>query len=98
MSDNGSLLLGVAESTLSTTGKLFFAGLAGWVLGESAGLKIRASSEQADALTSALLESRRFMEELDKPGATVESVIERLRLKNASAVEFERITGVRWPL
>ena len=98
MSDDAFPVLEDSKSKLSTTGKLFFAGLADWVLGRSTGLKVKVPSSHADALTSALLESRRFMEELDKPGATVDSVVEKLRLKNTSATEFERITGVRWPL
>jgi hypothetical protein len=45
-----------------------------------------------------MMASRRFQDELNRHGATVESVMQKLNLKHASAREFERILGVPWPL
>lgn len=83
---------------ITTIGKIFLAALAGYVIGKKTGYKIRGTSEEIEAVKNALMSSRRFREELEKPGATVESVIDKLKLKQASAREFERILGVPWPL
>ena len=37
-------------------------------------------------------------DELDRSGATVESVMQLLGLKHAAVREFERVTGMPWPL
>ena len=83
---------------MTLAGKVFTAGLLAWVLGRSSHLKVRGSPTEVAAIKRALLASKRVQDELSRAGATVESVIEKLRLKNASAAEFQRITGVEWPL
>jgi len=83
---------------LSTVGKMFLAGMAGYVLGQQTGLKVRGTPEEVDAIKNALMASRRFREELSVPGASVETVIQKLKLKHASAREFERVLKVPWPL
>lgn len=83
---------------MSTVGKLFLAGMAAWIMGRSSKLKIRGSRTQIDAVANALRSSRRFQREIAKPGATVQSVMEKLKLKNASASRFKAILGVPWPL
>lgn len=45
-----------------------------------------------------MMASKKFQDELRKPGASMQSVIDKLNIKNASARDFERILGVRWPL
>lgn len=83
---------------LSTTGKLFIAGVAAWLLGQRTRLKIRGDDRKMRQLATALVASKKFQDELKRPGATAESVIQRLGLKNASVKDFERITGIPWPL
>jgi hypothetical protein len=82
---------------LSTTGKIFIASVAGWLLGRTTNLKVRGSKQEVEKLAAALVNSRKFQEELAKPGATAETVIAKLGLKNASVEDFERITGIPWP-
>lgn len=82
---------------LSTTGKVFVAGIAAWLVGQKTRLKIRGSREDVEKLAAALVASRRFQDELSREGATAESVIEKLGLKNATAREFTALTGVPWP-
>jgi hypothetical protein len=94
MNDRGYLLI----MELNFTGKLLLASCAAWLAGKLVNTKIRGSEEEIDAVVEALLSSRRFQEELDKPGATIESVVDKLGLKHASAEKFERILGVPWPL
>lgn len=83
---------------VTTVGKMFLAALAGYVLGRQSGYKIRGTPEEVEAVKNALMSSRRFREELEKPGASVESVIQKLNLKRASAREFEKVLRVPWPL
>ena len=86
------------ELKLNLLGKIFFASVAAWLVGKAVNLKIRGTPEEIQAVTNAMMASRRFQEELERQGATVESVMQRLGLKHASAREFERILGVPWPL
>jgi hypothetical protein len=83
---------------LSTTGKLFLAGLAAWIVGRSSKLKIRGTKSEIRAVAEALRSSRRFQEELKKPGASVKSVMAKLNVKNIKGKQFQRVLGVPWPL
>jgi hypothetical protein len=80
------------------TGKLLLASIGAWLVGKSVNTKIRGTQQEIRVIANALMASKRFQEELRRPGATVESVSQKLRLKHMSAVEFEKIMGVRWPL
>lgn len=86
------------ERNLNLTGKILLASLSAWLVGKAVSMKIRGSQNEIRTVVNALLASKRFHEELYKPGATVQSVIEKLRIKQMSAVEFERVLGVKWPL
>lgn len=83
---------------LNLTGKILFASMGAWLVGKLVNMKLRGSQSEITAVANALTASRRFQDELNKPGASVESVIQKLRLKNMSADEFERTMGVPWPL
>jgi hypothetical protein len=82
---------------LSTTGKVFVAGIAAWLIGQKTRLKIRGSREEIEKLAEALVASRQFQNELEREGATAETVIKKLGLKNKTAREFTEMTGVPWP-
>lgn len=83
---------------ISTVGKIFLAGVAAWLVSRPSRLKVRGTPDEVDALKNALMASRKFQDELNRPGATVQTVMDRLQLKNVTAQEFERILGVPWPL
>jgi hypothetical protein len=83
---------------VSTVGKIFLAAVAASILGQLSHVKVRGTPDEIDALKSALLASKEFQNELHRPGATVQSIMDRLRLKNISAQEFEDRLGVPWPL
>ena len=57
-----------------------------------------AVKEEIEAVTNALHASKLFQDELNRPGATVQSVVQKLGVKHMSAAEFERGLGVPWPL
>lgn len=93
------------QEELSWVGKMFFAGLAGALgstLAQAAGVrlpfKLRGSPTQIKAVTDAVIATKEFQEEIAMPGATVESVIRKLNLKNISRERFEQFTGHKWPL
>jgi len=88
----------INELRLNLLGKVFFVAAAAWIVGKACNLKIRGTNEEVQAVQNALMSSRRFQDELNRPGASVDSVMEHLGLKHASAREFERILGVPWPL
>jgi len=86
------------ELKLNLLGKIFFTACAAWLVGKATNMKIRGSEQEINAVSNAMMASRRFQDELRKPGATVESVMEKLGLKHATAKDFERILGIPWPL
>lgn len=88
----------INELHLNLLGKIFFTMAAAWLVGKAINLKVRGTQQEVQAVASAMMASRRFQDELNRPGATVESVMQKLQLKHASAREFERILGVPWPL
>lgn len=83
---------------ISTVGKIFLAGVAAAALGKMSGIKIRGTQEEIDALKSALLASKAFQDELHRPDATVQSIMDKLQLKNITAKNFKEKLGVPWPL
>lgn len=95
---------------LSWTGKLFFAGLAGYLAskalqgynqGQQAKqfpFKIKGTPQQIQAVTQMVLSSSAFQAEIRKPGATVDSVIRKLNLQNMTKEKFRLLTGKSWPL
>lgn len=98
------------DESLSWAGKLVFAGIAAY-LGHSAykgikaasappkiPIKIRGNPQQIKAFIDAIVTSRSFQQEIGRPGATIEGVFEKLKIKNMSRNQFERLTGKRWPL
>ncbi len=88
----------INELKLNLLGKIFFTAAAAWLIGRALNMKIRGTPAEVQAVANAMMASRRFQDELKRPGASVESVMQKLQLKHASAREFERILGVPWPL
>jgi hypothetical protein len=68
------------------TGKIFLAAIGAWLVGKVVNTKIRGNQGDITAVANALT------------GATVQSVVDKLRIKQMSAAEFERALGVPWPL
>jgi hypothetical protein len=86
------------ELHVGLLGKIFFAACGAWLVGKATNLKFRGTPSDIQAVTNAMLASKKFQEELRKPGATVQSVMDKLNLKHASAREFEAKLGIPWPL
>lgn len=88
----------INELRVNLLGKVFFATLGAWLVGKYVNTKLRGSQSEIEAVGNVLAASRRFQDELNRPGATVESVVQKLGIKHMSASEFERVLGVPWPL
>lgn len=87
-----------SDLRITTVGKLFLAGVAAYLIGRPSRLKIRGTPDQVETLKQALLASKKFQDELNRPGATAQSIMDRLQMKNMTAKEFERVLGVPFPL
>jgi len=68
----------INELHTNLLGKIFYGAVTAWLVGKACGLKIRGTQSEIDAVTNAMVSSRRFQDELSRPGATVESVFEKL--------------------
>ena len=91
--------LGINSYKMTTLGKLFFASLlTTMATGQKSPFKITGDKEKLDALTKVVQSTKQFQDELKRPGATVDSVIRQLDMKNMDAKDFERIFGVTWPI
>lgn len=88
----------MSDYKLSATGKLFFASLVAYLAGAKSIIKLKATPEQVKAIAAAVVASKEFQDEVKRDGATIESVIEKMRQKNLTAAEFRKITGKPWPL
>ena len=88
----------IEGSYLNLTGKIMLASLGAWMIGKIVNTKIRGNESEVKVIANALRASKKFQEELRRPGASVQSVMEKLNVKNMSAAEFERVLGIRWPL
>ena len=83
---------------LNLAGKMFLGALGAWAVGKVVSTKLRGSRDEMGVIANALWSSRKFQDELKKPGASVDSVMNKLRGKQMSASEFERVMGIPWPL
>ncbi len=97
------------ELKLSWAGKLFFSA-ASLYIGSQAykgyqaskvpklPFKIKGNKQQIDAIMKALQGSAAFQREINRPGANIEQILNKLKVKNMNKQSFEKTFGVRWPL
>ena len=60
--------------------------------------KLKGTPEQLQAVMEVIKASQEFQEEINRDGATVESVMEKLNIQNLAKKAFEEKTGKPWPL
>jgi len=95
LSEGKSLL---SEREMPTMSKILLYVVGSWLVGKTIKLKLRGNQKQISALTAALLSSKKFQDELKKPGATMTSIVQCLKDKNADAQRFENTFGIKWPV
>lgn len=89
----------VPSYQMTTLGKLFFASLITSALTDRPSpFKLSGDRRRIEVLARAVQSSKRFQDEIKRPGATVDSVIRALDLKNVDSRNFERVFGVRFPM
>lgn len=90
------------ELSLTWAGKLFFASAAAYIASSAVSsklpIKIRGNKEQIKALADAIVASKEFQREMQKPGATVDSVMRKMNIKNMTANRFKQLTGRDFPV
>ena len=60
--------------------------------------KLKGTPEQITAVMNVVQASKEFQEEMVRPGATVDSTIQKLNARNTAKTEFKEKTGQDWPL
>lgn len=88
----------INELHVNLLGKLALLAIAATVVGKVTNVKLRGTKQEIDTISNAIVSSRRFQEEISKPGATVQSVMSKLGMKQMSAKEFERLLGIPFPM
>ena len=88
----------INELHLNLLGKVFFVAAAAWIVGKACNLKLRGTPEEMRVVHEALMSSRQFHNELNRPDASVNSIMECLTKKHAAAREFERTFDLPYPL
>lgn len=78
--------------------KIFLTAISAWAVGKDTSTKFRGKKEEIEAIYNAMKATRLFQEELKRPGATVQSVMDKLDIKHMAEAEFERIFAVKWPV
>jgi len=66
--------------------------------GQKSPFKVSGDKKKIDILVRAVQSSKRFQDEVKRPGATVDSVIRAMDLKNVDSKNFEHVFGVPFPL
>lgn len=95
LSEGKTLLV---ERQLTTMSKILLFIVGAWLVGKFFKLKVRGSQQQISTLASAMLSSKRFQDELKRPGVSLNSVLEKLKVKNMDADKFQKTFGIKWPV
>lgn len=91
--------MALSSYKMTTIGKLFFASLvASMMTGQRSPFKIGGDKRKVDSLVRAVQSSKRFQDEIRRPGATVDSVVRSMDLKHVDAKNFENLFGAPWPI
>jgi hypothetical protein len=95
LSEGKTLLV---EREMTTMSKILLFVVGAWLVGKYFKLKVRGSQRQISTLSSAMLSSKRFQDELKRPGASLDSVMNKLKVKNMDADRFQKTFGIKWPV
>ena len=88
----------VFEQGINTVGKIFLAAVTSTILGKPSNVKIKGTPEQVETIKRALVASRELHDEINRPEATVQSIMDRLEMKRQAADEFSQVVGLPWPI
>ena len=89
----------ISNYKMTTLGKLVFASLlVSMTTGKSSPFKLSGDQRKIDILAKAVKSSKNFQDEIKRPGATVDSVIRAMDMKNIDARNFKSVFGAEWPI
>lgn len=90
---------GSTRFKLTTVGKLVFASLLTVMsTGQKSPFKISGDPRKIQILAKAVQSSKKFQDEIKRPGATVDSIITAMDMKNIDAKNFKSVFGAEWPI
>ena len=88
-----------SDYKMTTVGKLVFASLLTvMATGKRSPFKLSGDAKKIEIMAKAVQSSKNFQEEIKRPGATVDSVIRAMDMKNIDAKNFKSVFGADWPL
>lgn len=91
--------MALSNYRMTTLGKLVFASIiTAMVTGQRSPFKLSGDPRKIDTLARAVQSSKRFQDEIRRPGATVDSIMRALDAKHLNAKTFEQIFGAPFPL
>ena len=71
--------------------------IAATIMGLESGVKITGSEEKLSSLKDVLVATKQFYDEMNRTGASLNSVMKMHKSKNDFAQEFETKSGIDWP-
>ena len=87
------------QLALTPIGKLVFTSILGWINNDSKLIwKVKGDPQVMKAMAEVVVASKKFFLELNREGATIDSVIAAMNDKAAKARQFQEVTGRPWPL
>lgn len=88
----------LSELHLDLTGKILLASIGAWLVGKVVNTSIRGTVDEVESVKRAMIATKILHEELRRPGASVESIVSKMKDKNSAAQDFENLFGFSWPL
>lgn len=86
------------ELHLNLTGKLLLASIGAWLVGKAVNTSIKGTVDEVESVKKAMIATKILHEELRRPGASVESIVSKMKDKNSAAKDFQDLFGIPWPL
>ena len=78
--------------------KIFLKAVSGLVVGKKVNVQFQGTRRELEVVSEAIDATRKFQNELNRPGASLDSILHRLGKKHVAASEFEKVLGISWPL
>jgi hypothetical protein len=96
--DEATMVRNKTEAATAGEKKYFIEGIFAQAEQRNRNGNIKGEPKKIAAMTKAVFASKKFHQELTKPGISVDSIIDKLNEKTKAAAEFEEATGIKWPL
>lgn len=78
--------------------KIFLKAVSGLVSGRNLNVQFHGTRRELEVVAEAVEAAKNFQKELNRPGASLDSIIHKLGVKHVAAAQFEKVLGIPWPL